>query len=176
MECSLTMTPLVPRSPGLYLEARLHAVLKRHDSMPEGGRPEARQGHSEDTLAGKSLGPLPEGTEKPLPSPLSPGPPPYVPMAGSGSHFLIICLGGRGEIGGGRIACLRECHHKEFSGIERSPRNFLVPFSGPRLTHAGQTDPNGDRTGDPGLATCGQALLSACWSNRMTLVSCPQAS
>lgn len=36
---------------GLYLEAQLHAVLKRHDSMLMGGRPEARQGLPEDTLA-----------------------------------------------------------------------------------------------------------------------------
>lgn len=40
-----------PPGLGLYLEAQLHAVLKRHDSMLMGGRPGARQGHPEDTLA-----------------------------------------------------------------------------------------------------------------------------
>lgn len=36
---------------GLYRETQLHAVLKGHDSMLMGGRPEARHSHQEDTLA-----------------------------------------------------------------------------------------------------------------------------
>ena len=42
--------------------------------MLMGGRPEARWGHPEDELAWKAQGLLPEGAERPLPSPLSLGP------------------------------------------------------------------------------------------------------
>lgn len=85
-----------PRGPGLYLEARLHAVLRGMIQCRRAAGQRPGRATPRTRWLGKSLGPLPEGAEKPLPSPLSPGPPRYVPVAGSGSHLLIICLEGGG--------------------------------------------------------------------------------